>query len=64
MLLEHFQKLCELRDRISGPSAQALSLTDHQRVLDALIAIIPKLADHERAIRVIEHDLDAGGSQA
>lgn len=64
MFLEHFQKITELRDRISGPAAQALSLADHQRVLDALVAIIPKLAELERRVRLLEQELNAGGSHA
>ena len=58
MFLEHFQQITELRDRISGPSAQALSLQDHQRILDALIHIIPKLADLDRQVRRIDQALE------
>ena len=59
MFLEHFQQITELRDRISGPSAQALSLQDHQRILDALILIIPKLAELERQVRRVDQALEA-----
>jgi hypothetical protein len=58
VFLEHFQQITELRDRISGPSAQALSLQDHQRILDALIHIIPKLADLDRQVRRIDQALE------